>query len=151
MRKKYVFRHPSSLHHYTAAVFALRCFDNRFWKVFKRYMRHLGFGDIDPESVAGGAKILSRPEKIGDKDFMLRELKKSIKLHHTKRVMLFTHHDCGVYGGFAKFGGDEEKEFTFHAREHKKARAVIKKNFPKLKVETYFIDTKGIAVTTHLL
>lgn len=150
-KKKYVFRLPSSLRHYEAAVFALRCFDNRFWKVFKRFMRHLGFGDIDPESVAGGAKILSSPEKEGDRDFILRELEKSTKLHHTKKVMLFTHHDCGAYGGLARFGGDEEKEFAFHVREHRKARDVIKKHFSALAVETYFIDTEGVAETTHLL
>lgn len=151
MKKKYVFRHPSSLHHYEAVAFVLRCFDNRFWKVFKRFMRHLGFGNIDPESVAGGSKILSSPEKEGDRDFILRELEKSIKLHRAKRVMLFTHHDCGAYGGIAKFNGDEEKEFAFHRSGHRKARDVIKKRFPKLKVETYFIDTEGVIETTHLL
>lgn len=114
-------------------------------------MRELGLSDIDPESVAGGAKILSSPEKIGDRNFILRELAKSIKLHRTKRVMLFTHHDCGAYGGVTRFGGDEEKEFAFHVDEHRKARAVIKKSFPKLRVETYFIDTEGVVETTHLL
>ena len=111
----------------------------------------MGFGDIDPASVAGGAKILSHPEKRGDRNFILRELKKSIKLHGTKKVMLFTHQDCGAYGGLTKFGGDEEKEFIFHVNEHRKAYAVIKKYFPKLKIDTYFIDTEGIMVTTHLL
>ena len=150
MKRKYVFRHPSSLHHYEAAVFALRCFDNRFWKVFKRLMRHLGLGDIDPESVAGGAKILSSPEKAGDRDFILRELAKSIKLHRTKRVMLFTHHDCGAYGGEARFGNDEEKEFAFHCQELAKAKKIVWRKFPKLRVKTYFVDDKGVIDTTHL-
>lgn len=151
LRKKYVFRHPAPQHHYTADAFIVRCFDNRFWKTFKRFVQNLNLGNIDPASVAGGAKVLSSPEKRGDRDFMLRELEKSIKLHDTKKIMLFTHHDCGAYGGLAKFGGDEKKEFAFHLGEHCKARAVIKKYFPKLKVETYFIDTEGVIATTHLL
>lgn len=151
MQKKYIFSHSAAKHHYTADTFVIRCFDNRFWKTFKRFLRELGLKDIDPESVAGGAKVLSSPEKKGDRDFMLRELAKSIKLHGTKKVMLFAHHDCGAYGGVARFGGNEKKEFVFHVAEHRKARAIIKKHFPKLKVDTYFIDTEGVIVTTHLL
>lgn len=151
MQKKYIFSNPAAKHHYTADTFAVRCFDNRFWKTFKRFMRELGLKDIDPESVAGGAKILSSPEKSGDRDFMLRELAKSIKLHGTKKIMLFTHHDCGAYGGIAKFDGSEEKEFTFHLKEHRKAYGLIKKRFPKLKIDTYFIDTEGVVATTHML
>lgn len=142
----YVFRYTTPLEHYTADVFALRCFDNRFWKTFKRFLKSLGLGHIDPESVAGGAKIFSSPEKEGDRDFMLRELEKSVRLHHAKRVMLYTHHDCGAYGGFARFG-DHEKEFQFHLEEHKNARAVIESNFPNLAVETYFIDEQGVRKT----
>lgn len=151
MEKKHIFSHPATKHHYTADAFAIRCFDNRFWKTFKRFMRELGLKDIDPESVAGGAKVLSSPEKRGDRDFMLREIAKSAKLHGTKKIMLFTHTDCGAYGGIAKFNGDEKKEFAFHLSEHKKANSLIKRHFPKLKVAAYFIDTKGITVTSHLL
>ena len=140
----YEFEFPTNLEHYTAEAFVVRCFDDRFWKVFKRFLKSQGRHHIDPESVAGGAKVLASPEKDGDRDFMLRELEKSIRLHHTKRVMLFTHHDCGAYGGIAKFKGMRSDELAFHQEEHQKARDAISKHFPDLAVESYFIDDKGV-------
>jgi len=145
MNTQYVFTQPSSLDHYTAQVFVVRCFDDRFFKTFKNFLKERGITQLDHESVAGGAKIFSSPEKEGDRDFMLRELEKSIQLHHTAKVMLFTHHDCGAYGGFAKFENDREKEFEFHKQEHGKARAIITSRFPEIALETYFIDENGIA------
>lgn len=144
MNRKYVFAHPISAKHYTAEVFALRCFDNRFWKTFKCFMKNLGLGDIDPVSPAGGAKVLASPEKKGDRDYMLREIGKSVRLHHPPKVMLFTHSDCGAYGGLKQFNGDEDEEFKFHSNELRKARKVVKIHFPDLKIETYFIDKRGV-------
>ena len=148
MKKKYVFEYKAGSGHYQADIFALRCFDNRFWKTFKRFMKFCGVGDIDPESPAGGAKVFASPEYKSDRGFFFREINKSIRLHHTKRIMLFTHTDCGAYGGLKRFGGNEEKEFVFHAREHKKARRAVLKKFPNFKVETYFIDWRGIIKTS---
>jgi hypothetical protein len=148
MERVYVFSEDVSLEdHYTAQVFVVRCFDDRFWKVFKHFMRAQGFEHLDPESVAGGAKVFASPEKDGDRDFLLRELEKSIRLHHTKKVWLFTHSDCGAYGGLAEFEGDEEKEFKFHVAEHEKARRVIKNRFSDIPIETFFIDMHGIIKT----
>lgn len=146
LKKKYVFFHLSPLDkHYTADAFVVRCLDKRCGEVFDRFIESLGLRWIEnPESPAGGAKIFSDPEKEGDQDFMLREIEKSIKLHHTKKIMLFTHSNCGAYGGLARFGGDKEKEFEFHTRELRKAKKVVKKRFPRLKIETYFIDEVGI-------
>lgn len=144
MKRVYLVNHQSVLDHYTAEAFTLRCFDDRFWKVFKHFLKKMGIQHIDPESVAGGAKVLASPEKESDRDFMLRELEKSIKLHGTIRVMLFTHHDCGAYGGFSRFNNDPQAEFDLHTEEHKKARDVVQARFPDLAVESYFLDAVGI-------
>jgi len=146
--KKYVFRYKARGGHYRADIFSLRCFDNRFWKTFKRFMKFMGIGDIDPESPAGGAKVFASPEKKTDREFFLREIAKSVKLHKTRRVILFTHSDCGAYGGLSRFDGDEEKEFKFHVRELRRAKKVVRKRFPKLIVETYFIDSYGVIRVT---
>ena len=147
MNHEYIFASPTSLDHYTADAFVVRCFDNRFWSVFHKFIKAQNLNHIDLESVAGGAKIFSSPEQEGDRDFMLRELEKSIKLHHTKKVMLFTHHDCGAYGGFGKFENDKEKELVFHQEEHHKAVLAIHEKFPDMPVEAYFIDGQGIVKT----
>lgn len=139
----YIFSFETPLAHYTAEAFTVRCFDDRFWKVFKNFLKSQGIRHIDPESVAGGAKIFASPEKESDRDFILRELEKSIRLHGTKRVMLFTHHDCGAYGGLGRFGTPDE-ELSFHREEHQKAKEAIRERFPDLAVETYFIDAGGV-------
>ena len=146
--RNYIFRFETKTAHYGADAFAVRCFDNRFWKTFKRFIKHLGIDHIDAEAVAGGAKIFSSPEKESDRDFMLRELEKSILLHHTTRVLLFTHEDCGAYGGSGRFDGNKDKEFAYHIAEHKKARNVIESKFPGMLIETYFIDFEGVVKTS---
>lgn len=147
MRRDYLFGQESNLEHYTAEAFTLRCFDDRFWKAFKNFLKAQGLVRIDPASVAGGAKVLASPEKEGDRDFMLRELEKSIRLHHAEKVMLFTHYDCGAYGGIARFGGDEEEQLALHKEELEKAKATVLEKFPNIAVETYFIDKEGIIRT----
>ena len=146
-KRQYIHKERSSLKHYRAGAFVVRCVDNRFWKVIKHFIKGLGFEHIDPKSPAGGAKVFSSPVKKGDRDYYLRELEISIRLHHVDRVMLFTHHDCGAYGGFSAFK-TEDGEFRFHKSEHKKAAQVIKKRFPGLKVNTYFVDDRGIIKTS---
>jgi len=144
MQISYAFRYPSDLGHYTAEAFVVRCFDDRFWKTFKNFLKQEGVQHIDPESVAGGAKVIASPEKESDREFMLRELEKSILLHHVKKVMLFTHYDCGAYGGLARFNGNEAEQFAFHQTELAKAKAAVQEKFPEIPVETYFIDAAGV-------
>lgn len=144
--RNYIFLHKSDLRHYDAGVFAARCVDERFHEAFDGFMRELGLGyrDWDHKSPAGGVKVFASPEKESDTDYMLRELAISIKAHKVNRVMLFNHHDCAAYGGFGKFGNDDDKELEFHKEELARAQKVILERFPALKVETYFIDKKGI-------
>jgi len=132
---------------YQAAAFVLCCFDARFRHAFDAFIRHVGFEYIDVVSVAGGGKILASPEEASDRAFLLREIATSRQLHNTQRVLVMTHRDCGAYGGDTRFEGDEEAEFTFHAAEHAKARAVLIAAFPNMHVETYFRDTHGIYQT----
>lgn len=147
MAHNYLFNEGGREGHYTADAFIVRCFDNRFWKPFKHFVKKLALTDIDTESIAGGAKVFASPEKEGDRDFILRELEKSIKLHLTKKVMLFSHSDCGAYGGLSRFGNNMDDELKFHAEEHKKAIKIIHTRFPDIPVETYFIDQNGIIKT----
>ena len=148
MNKQYIFSHPTSLDHYQAQAFVIRCFDDRFSPAFRGVLRAQDVKRFDLESVAGGAKILASPGKESDREFMLRELAASVRLHATPRVMLFTHHDCGAYGGFTRFHNLEEEEFAFHQEEHRQAAQIIHAHFPNLGVETYFIDQKGVVKTS---
>lgn len=140
----YAFVFKSDLAHYTADAFVLRCIDDRFRHAFEMFLMKQGIGSRDPEQVAGGAKIFSSPAREYDREFMLDQIALSITLHHTKKIILATHHDCGAYGGFAAFGNDAEAELTAHKEEHEKAREVVRARFPDLEIETYFIDGMGV-------
>lgn len=144
MQKEYVFEEDSSLAHYKADAYVVRCTDNRFWSIFKHFIKHLGFGDIDTASPPGGAKVFASPGKEEDREVALEKIRLLMPVHHIRRVILFTHTDCAAYGGLSRFDSNEEKEFEFHSSELKKAAGVIRERFPELAVETYFIDHKGV-------
>ena len=146
-KRVYVFHEKSSLEHYKAQAYVVRCVDDRFYRAQKNFLKEEGINQLDPKTPAGGAKVFSSPIKKGDRDYNIRELEISIRLHHVKKVKLFTHHDCGAYGGFAAFDNDHDKEFLFHCKEHKKAVKYILARFPELVVETYFVDEHGIVKT----
>lgn len=151
MQRQYIFRHPSSLDHYKADAFIIWCFDDRFREAEMVFLQHMGIRHRDPESPAGGAKIFFDPEKEGDREYMRRELEKSVALHHTEEVWLFTHHDCGACGGMQRFGNDRDTEFAYHRQGHQIAREFIQKNFPEIKnIKTFFVDEEGVIETTNM-
>lgn len=150
IKRKYIYKESLSLNHYEPDSYTVRCVDDRdqFYKVWKNFLKKkLKVKHIDPKSPAGGAIVFSFPQKESDREYNLRELGISIRLHHVKKARLFSHHDCGFCGGFKAFNNDEDKEFIFHRDQHKKAVKIIKKHYPRIKVETYFIDRKGIIQT----
>ena len=108
-------------------------------------MKRVGIVNPDPIIVAGGAKSLASPEHEADRDFLIGQVEKSIRLHGTDRVVLLLHSDCGAYGGLQKaFGGDQTAEFHHHRDELRRAHAALKEVFPTLTIECYFVDFGGV-------
>jgi carbonic anhydrase len=106
--------------HYTADACVVWCFDDRFYKLLKAFGKQEGFKNIDLVKIAGGAKALasagvesSNGGSNPDRDFVLGQIKTSMRLHGTKRVMLMVHRDCGGYGGSAAFA-DAAMEQAHH-------------------------------------
>ena len=78
----------------------------------------------------GGAKCLATPEQESEREFVVEQIRKSMRLHGTDRVVLMVHSDCGAYGGLARFRGDEEAEARYHqancgARQNTCGRAFL--------------------------
>lgn len=148
---EYLYRHASSMEHYTADIFVVWCFDDRFREAQMAFLGHMGIGHRDPESPAGGGKILFDPEEESDRTYFCRELEKSIALHHTREVWLFTHHACGACGGFDRFHNDRDEELIYHLKGHKVAREFIRERFSAIgKVRTFFVDERGVIETTSM-
>ncbi|MDE3166209.1 MAG: hypothetical protein KGN36_10410, partial [Acidobacteriota bacterium] len=94
--------------------------------------------------IAGGAKSLASPKNETDREFVLDQLRTSIRLHGTRRVILMLHSDCGAYGGLDAFGGDVGRERVHLRDELYLAADVVARAIPELAVETYYVDFEGV-------
>ena len=143
MKKVFHFDAPREKYQCDAAI--LWCFDNRFELGFRKFLKRIGVMNSDPIKIAGGAKVLASPEHESDREFVLDQIRKSIRLHGTKRVILMVHSDCGAYGGLAAgFKRDAAAEAAHHECELQRAAANLKAAIPDLEVQAYFVDFEGI-------
>jgi hypothetical protein len=142
MKKVYHFEAPRRIYHCDAAI--VWCFDNRFELGFRKYLKRIGVNYSDPIKIAGGAKSLASPANEGEREFVLDQIRTSMRLHGTERVILMLHSDCGAYGGLAAFGGDPQAEAEHHRLELHAAAAAVKRAIPEIQVSGYFVDFEGV-------
>ena len=143
MKKVFHFEAPRENYHCDAAI--LWCFDHRFDLGCRKFLKRIGVANSDPIKVAGGAKCLASPEHEAEREFVLEQIRKSMRLHGTSRVILMVHSDCGAYGGLAGgFGGDAQAEAAHHQRELARAAANLLETIPGIEVQGYFVDFEGI-------
>lgn len=142
MQKVFHFDSPREKYSCDAAI--VWCFDNRFELGFRKYLKKIGVIYTDPIKIAGGAKCLSSPGRESDRDFVLEQIRVSIRLHGTRRVILMVHSDCGAYGGLEAFGGNPQVEAAKLRDELHLAAAVVSKAIPGIRVDGYFVDFEGV-------
>ena len=116
MKKVFHFDAPREKYLCDAAV--VWCFDNRFDLGFRKFLKRIGVTNSDPIKIAGGAKCLASPELETEREFVLDQIRKSMRLHGTRRVILMLHSDCGAYRGLTDgFGDDPAAERIHHRQE----------------------------------
>lgn len=131
--------------HYIASACIVWCFDNRFTKSLQDFIKSRGFLHYDLVEIAGGAKSLSSPSSDEEREFVLKQIQTSIKLHQASRIILANHVDCGAYGGSKAFNNDFQEERQAHKRELEAARRFLGDNLPpECKIETIFVDFEKI-------
>lgn len=145
------FEFESSREHYKADACVVWCFDDRFSDLLEAFKKERGFKRIDVVKIAGGAKALAADGSTGltagggpERDFVLNQIKTSIKLHKTSLVILMVHMDCGGYGGSAAFGNDEDAECERYVSDLKKAAKFIRSQVPGVAVETHLVGFGGM-------
>jgi len=143
MNKVFHFDSPREEYHADAAV--VWCFDHRFHLGFAKFLKRLGIAKPDEIRIAGGAKSLASPEQATDREFVLGQIRKSVRLHGTKLAILMVHSDCGGYGGLDAFGGDTDAEARHHEAELQRAAECIRREIPGIAVKAYFVDFEGVA------
>jgi len=140
-----IFHFQSERQQYEAGAAIVQCFDQRFQLVFAKYLKRAGIANVDEIKVGGGAKALASPDSERDREFLLDQVRKSIRLHATRLVILTLHSDCGAYGGLAgAFHGDPVFEAERQERELRCAAACLKKAIPTVEVQGYFADFEAV-------
>ena len=139
-----IFHFTSPRERYTADAAVVWCFDHRFDLVLHKLLKKIGVERFDPILVAGGAKNLSSPTTENDRQFVLDQIRSSIRLHGTKNVILMLHSDCGAYGGLGAFDNDTAREAEHHRQEMHKAVAALKAQIPEIEVRSFFVDFDGV-------
>ena len=139
-----IFSFPSNARPYIADAAVLQCFDHRMANAISELLRTQGIEQPDTITVAGGAKALASPGNAAEREFVLEQVRLSIRLHQSKRVLLVAHADCGAYGGLARFSGDRAAERAFHESELEQAAELVIADFPDVSVNAFFIDFDGV-------
>ena len=142
MNKVFHFDAPRERYQCDAAV--VWCFDHRFNTGFTKFLKRIGIVNADPIKIAGGAKSLASPERAGDREFVLEQIRTSIRLHGTKLVILKLHSDCGAYGGLEAFKNDAQAEAAHHEAELRRAADYLRKEIPGIEVHAYFVNFDGV-------
>jgi carbonic anhydrase len=142
MTKVFHFDAPREKYQSEAAI--VWCFDHRFHMGFAKFLKRRGISNNDVIKIAGGAQTLASPARETDREFLLDQIRTSIRLHGTKLVILMVHSDCGGYGGLAAFHGDARAEAQHHENELQRAYAHLKSAIPGIDIEGYFVDFEGV-------
>ena len=142
MRK--VFHFDSPAEPYVADAAVLCCFDHRISTAVRKFLKKQGIERPDMIVVAGGAKTLASPRNDFEQEFILEQVRMSVLLHETKRVLVMSHSDCATYGGLAHFKGDRIAEAAHHRTELLRAGELLARNFPGISVEPYFVKFDGV-------
>lgn len=141
---KKVFHFDSPVDQYIADAAVLCCFDYRINRAVRKFLKKQNIERADMIVVAGGAKTLASPRNDFEQDFILEQVRMSIRLHQTARVLVMSHSDCATYGGLAHFKGDKHAEAEHHRSELLRAGELLTTNFPGISVEPYFVKFDGI-------
>jgi carbonic anhydrase len=141
---KKVFHFDSQTDMYRADACVVSCFDARFELVTRKFLKKRGIWWADPLKIAGGAKAFASLAEESERSFALGQVRTSMRLHRTTRVMLMVHSDCGAYGGLQAFEGNEEREAANHESELRSAAEFLKSNISAIDVECYYLKFNGV-------
>jgi len=146
-----IFHFDSSPEPYAADAAVLCCFDQRIRLATNKFLQRLGILRPDMIVVAGGAKTLASPRNDFEREFILEQVRMSVRLHHTKHVFLMSHSDCATYGGLEAFGNDRQREMEHHRHELQRAAELVHANFPDLTAKCFFLTFEGVHSSEPIL
>jgi carbonic anhydrase len=133
MKKLFHFDSPREIHRADACV--ITCFDARFDLVVRKFLQRRGVVTFDHVNIPGGVKSLVSPECDTDRDFVLRMVRTSMRLHGTERVLIVAHRECGAYA---------DAPVDVVIADAIRAAEFLRSSEPQLAAECYFADFDGV-------
>jgi hypothetical protein len=133
MEKIFHFDCPQEV--YKADACVISCFDARFDLSMRKFFKRRGISTFDHVKIPGSVRSLASPECEPDRDFVLRMVRTSIRLHSPDRALILAHNDCGAYPGVP---------VDIVVADVVSAAGVLLAAEPSLSVECYFADFDGI-------
>lgn len=106
------------------------CMDLRFQKTIHEWLTKNNLYDLghDRISFAGAG---------GNFEYLMSQVRLSIKLHSPPKIQILNHQNCGYYGDLIVSGSPEELQK--HTEDLKNAKIAINKEFPDVLVKGYFL------------
>jgi len=120
---------------YQADACVISCFDARFDLAVRKFLKRRGIAVYDHIKIPGSVKALAAPDCDADRDFVLRMVRTSLRLHRPGRILLFAHNDCGAY---------PDVPAATVAADVVKAAGILRGAEPALACESFFCDFDGI-------
>jgi len=137
-----------------ASTLVISCVDFRFQDENAYLLNNvLGLLDDYDNIMLPGGSLAIASNKYQSWQKSIEEITPLLKkLHKIKRIILLDHRDCGAYS--LTFGKDhmsnKEKELKLHKEIMFKAKKLIEKNFPDLKVYCMLMGLDGIVENLSL-
>jgi hypothetical protein len=120
---------------YQADACVVTCFDARFDQAIRKFLKRRGIEVFDHVKIPGSARALATPDTEGDRDFAMRMLRTSVRLHRPARFLLIGHNECGAYPGLPA---------SAIAADLVQAAAFLRQAEPSIPVEIYLADFDGV-------
>lgn len=130
-----LFHFDSPPQEYRADACVVSCYDARFELVVRKFLKRRGLVVVDHLKIAGSVKSLAWPGQAADREFVLRMIRISMRLHQSRLVVMVGHNECGAYDG--------APPETIVA-DLLLAAQIVRAEEPSLAVECYFADFDGM-------
>ena len=115
----------------------LSCIDPRFQPLVYNYLKKKKLtGKYSAFTIAGSAIGVTHDKFKKWHSVFIENLSTSIKLHKIEKLIVINHTDCGaakIANGKKKFNSLNEDKI--HKVSFKKLKKIVKKKFPKLKID----------------
>jgi len=133
---------PARAAEHQAKALVLSCIDFRFLETERYFLslQHLS-NQYDWTALAGASLALSGFPHTAEAEAFWDQLELSHKLHHITKVIVLDHQDCGAYASKIdpELSSDQEREQQVHGDYLNRAYWEIRKRYPDIKVELYFV------------